>query len=961
MNKVLKKIGYSFILWSLIISINQTSYAQTRPKVNPHANSIWFSIYEQIGQEITTETLQSILGLVQEKCNHEYTCIHDIHRKLIYEFEKERFDIYSALFITKKSLRLAQIENNEMHIADFYTRLSQYNGAIGNRKKSMIYLDSTITLYDQLNHPQELTRVKMWKLEELLKFADKDSIFGKMDALLNETKTANDPQLEFIVLKNIIGPKINFGRYKEVETHLDNLEQILPKAFTNSVPAGQIMEFHRNKGLLLFVTNKLEEAKKHYALALHFSILAPDRWREVHCYQKLTTIEWQLGNRQIAKVYLDSAFVKANQLNVHDLHIVNHDLNIIIAEEEGRYQEALRALRQKNYHTEELDKAHAGFNVEKYYLQLEKDQLIIEKENRDLQLSSRKRQVTYSSIIALLFLTLAGISALAFFNQRKKRKALAQQNELILQQSNKLAQLDKTKSRFFTNVSHELRTPLTLILGPIGHLIKNGDLNTKDKLLLKKAQENTKILLKLVSSILDLSKIESNKIILNESEVLLFPFFKRLFSTFETYAHQQQIKFSLHYTLDKNLTLVLDVEKLETIIVNLLSNAMKFTQSKGQVSIHVKDKNKRIEIWVSDTGRGIHLDDIDHVFDRYYQSEQPNALAEGGTGIGLALSKELVEIMKGKIWVDSVWGLGSTFFLEIPKTEVHTISSTRNKMIETPIEANEDKQLAEKKPSILSTNPYILIVEDNLHLREYLTSILSQYYTVIASKNGLEALDTLQEARQCQLIISDIMMPELDGFQLVSMLKSRDYYRHIPIIILTASTDNKDKMNALRIGIDDYLLKPFEEEELLTRINNLLNNQSERTTLLETQTSNEQEHAIIENNPNWLHELESYVITHINNKELSSATIAHNFSMSELTLIHHLKKQTGLSLDKYIEDVRLETARSILEMNTFSSIEQIAKEVGFTDILYFSRSFKQRHGKSVVSFFNIKQKTKHLR
>ena len=429
-------------------------------------------------------------------------------------------------------------------------------------------------------------------------------------------------------------------------------------------------------------------------------------------------------------------------------------------------------------------------------------------------------------------------------------KATAQiqkDKQTIENQAEELRQLDKVKSSFFANVSHELRTPLTLILGSISSVLKSQELSNRNFTLLKKAQQSGKDLLKLVGSILDLSKMESGKMELDEQPHLLFPLVRRIASTFEAHAQRKGIQFAFYYQAEKELQLELDKNKLETILNNLLSNAIKFTPANAKVRVQIEDFGNLIQIAVLDTGRGIHPNDLPHIFNRFYQSNQPNAPTEGGTGIGLALSQEFVKLMKGKIWAKSQLGKGSQFFVQIPRKEILGITQPiiDTTSIGKPITDDITQQAANDSKSNRST---ILVVEDNHSLREYIQLILKAEYNVIVAENGQVALEYLKARgttddenlienpipsrdillHSPSLIVSDIMMPIMDGYQFLEKVKNDDNYRHLPFIMLTARADIQDKLKALRIGVDDYLLKPFEEEELLVRIKNLLNNYQRR-------------------------------------------------------------------------------------------------------------------------------------
>lgn len=572
-----------------------------------------------------------------------------------------------------------------------------------------------------------------------------------------------------------------------------------------------------------------------------------------------------------------------------------------------------------------------------------------------------------------LLLSLLGLLAALFsfykirtkaLNKRQKlleaeiEKATAeiqQDKQTIEEQSEELRQLDKVKSRFFANVSHELRTPLTLILGPIGSVLKRNQLSNHDFTHLKKAQQSGKDLLKMVASILSLSKMESGKLDLVEKPELLFPLIRRIASAFESHAQREKIQFSFEYLAEKNLQLELDKGKLEIIFNNLLSNAIKFTPPGGRIAIKIEDLENAIQIVVEDNGRGIHEKDLPFVFDRFYQSRQADAPTEGGTGIGLALSQELTKMMGGKIWVESEFGKGSTFFLKLPRKEILGAPIQAEQM---PIEPQEEiTTMAQSLETINGTDhqPVILIVEDNYSLRDYLQSILSPIYKIWTAENGSAALNLLQENQAAlpALVITDIMMPVMDGFQLLTTLKSTAAYKHLPVIMLTARADIQDKVKALRIGVDDYLLKPFEEEELLVRIENLLSNYQERLEAQATYNNAPSEDAKAPSNTpvitledqEWLAALENHLKQQISNSGYTISQLAHDMSISERQLRRRTKILTGLSPTQYLKEIRMQAARQLLEQRRYKTIAQVASTVGFQDAGAFTRNFSKRFGK----------------
>ena len=564
----------------------------------------------------------------------------------------------------------------------------------------------------------------------------------------------------------------------------------------------------------------------------------------------------------------------------------------------------------------------------------------------------------------IILSAIAILGSIFFFFRNRTQRLIATQKLLeeevtkataqIQEQAEELKQLDKVKSRFFANVSHELRTPLTLILGPIGSALKSGKLDERNAHLMKKASRSGRELLKLVGSILDLSKMDSGKIELYEQPEFLFPLMDRMVLSFESHAQSKGINFLLDYQADRELQIEIDKNKLEVILNNLLSNAVKFTPDKGAIVTTIEDKNRTILIKVADTGRGIHPKDQANVFDRFYQSQLADAPTEGGTGIGLALTQEFVEMMAGKIWLESDFGAGTTFFVELPKkeTDVLVMSEKHN---DYTYAAKPNKSEKSTKTKLVNKRenrknlPTIIVTEDNYSLRDYIVTILSPYYNVLAAENGLKTLKYLEEGRDCQLIMSDVMMPEMDGFQLLKELKSNDNYRNIPVIMLTARADIKDKLKALRIGVDDYLLKPFEEEELLARIENLLHNYQERITFQAETQSDEKESdtpSISKEDLEWLEKLENHLDEYISDSSYSIVKLAYDMTLSERQLRRRIKSLTGLTPAKYLKEIRLGKARQLLEDKKYKTVAQTANAVGFQDAGAFSRNFIQIYGKN---------------
>jgi len=569
-------------------------------------------------------------------------------------------------------------------------------------------------------------------------------------------------------------------------------------------------------------------------------------------------------------------------------------------------------------------------------------------------------------------------------NRKNQLELIVQDRTAIIKaQHEELQKVEKLKSKFFANISHELRTPLTLILGPLKSVLKdiNGT-NSENKQLLTMARNSANQLLKLVNSILDLSKLESGKMELNEAPLALYAFFKPLYDNFESTAILKRFKYELKYDLDKDLHVIVDRMKLETVINNLLSNAFKFTDSEGYIALKIDREEDKLKVSVEDSGKGIATEDLPKLFNRYYQGLKSDEVAEGGTGIGLALCYELSRVLGGSIQVKSVLGEGSEFTLIIPLEEVQApvgkaaIEKSGKEKRSDP----KDKEILQQvyPLNIENEEARILVVEDNKALRSYLDLILSPHYKVETAANGLEGLEILKRIaldsngngiknsldKSFDLIISDVMMPIMDGYEFARQLKSDEIWRNIPLLILTAVANMEGKLKALKIGVDDYLFKPFEEDELLVRIKTLIANYEQRklfwtkenivpskTNALTDAKKATTENSGPEEGEDWGHFLQRTVLKEMTELEFNTKVLSEKLHISERQLRRKIKQETGLTPKQYILEARLQKARHILENKKVKSVKALAYMTGLRDVKNFSKRYKERFGRSPSSYF----------
>ncbi len=513
----------------------------------------------------------------------------------------------------------------------------------------------------------------------------------------------------------------------------------------------------------------------------------------------------------------------------------------------------------------------------------------------------------------------------------------------------RVKELDSLKTKLYTNITHEFRTPLTVIMG----IAENMPGAEEDRRLILR---NSKKLLHLVNQMLDLSKLESGAMQLNLHQADIFKYLRYLTESFYSTAKERDIRL-VFYAEEPSLVMDFDEEKLQHVIYNLLSNALKFTARGGKVVLHAKKNDtaqtRELQLNVQDTGMGIAEENLPHVFDRFYQVKDTTLSYVEGTGIGLALTKEFVELMGGRISVASILGEGSTFTVWLPiKNEAPLLT-----LEERPISVEDlvvskagiqeegiNVTQARLDKNLSSNKPLLLIVEDNKDVAAYIKSIVKDDYEVINAFNG-QAGVTMAIELVPDIIISDVMMPIMDGYELTQTLKSDARTSHIPIIMLTAKAEQQDRLAGLRLGADAYLVKPFNKAELLVRLEKLTELrrvlQQRYAGLDESLISNSA--ATIEDD--FLKNLIQIVRANLDDPEFSTPGLCREAHLSQPQLYRKLMALTGKSPVLFIRTIRLRKAADLLK-TTHENISEIAWATGFKDPNYFSRAFKEEFGKT---------------
>jgi signal transduction histidine kinase/DNA-binding response OmpR family regulator len=511
--------------------------------------------------------------------------------------------------------------------------------------------------------------------------------------------------------------------------------------------------------------------------------------------------------------------------------------------------------------------------------------------------------------------------------------------------------LSKLRNKFFTTLTHEFRTPLTLITSPIEEVLKKS-LPSEQTRLLNLANNNAQKLNHLINQILDLTKLEHGNMSLAVSESNIVAFAKGITLSFESLAQQKNIQ--LHFVSQRTeLNMWFDAEKMEIILYNLISNALKFTSAYGEVSVMILDHTHEIEMIIRDNGDGIDEKDINLIFESFYQSNQ-NASQAHGTGIGLAIVKEFVLIHKGRINVNSQLKNGTEFHLFLKKGNEHfaenEISGSKTqipsqKLNPNALETNYDSYAEQNLNENVSYKSNILLIEDNLDVAEYVKLQLKENFNISICKNGAEgiskAINTIPD-----LIICDVMMPIKDGFEVVGELRSNSKTSHIPIIMLTALASEQERLKGLSLGVDDFLTKPFKADELKVRVTRLIENRSK----LKDQIINEPLLNInsLKNNKtdyDFIVKVNEHLEANLDNSQYTINELAESMNLSRVHLNRRIKSIAGIGTNKYLNQMRLKKALDLLEEQKLN-VTEVAELTGFSSTAYFVRKFKEHFGKT---------------
>lgn len=679
---------------------------------------------------------------------------------------------------------------------------------------------------------------------------------------------------------------------------------------------------YQNIGEVYYKTGKYDEGELYLKRALRVGNEIGDKKRKEGVYEALTNLEESRKNYETAFYYLN----------------------------------LLQGLRDTLY---TQDRSRQMARMETLY-ETEKKEQTIKLLEQEKQIQTIWRNVLGAGLVLIVLATLI-IYKLQRSRTQKAKQLLETQQSL----NDKLKEIDQVKSRFFANISHEFRTPLTLILAPIEEKLANPVLNASDKEALCLMRRNAVRLLDLVNQLLDLSKLEAGKMVLSVKQGDLEEFITVLSAAFDSLADNKKIQFIKNMNLP-DLAYWFDADILDKILTNLLSNAFKFTPAKGQVKLSIKVESglaggTMMTIQVSDTGKGIPKEDQALIFSPFYQVKGNSENGQPGTGLGLSIIKELTKLYGGSIELTSEVNRGTlvTVIIPVGKEDFHPdqrseITDRPDKKInQYPVKGHTGISAknsttgydAEGGEGEDEQQDVILVVEDNIDLQNFIVSVLQKDFGVITAGNGKEGIEQAFQHMPC-LIVSDLMMPVLDGMALTEKIKSDERTSHIPVVLLTAKNEQESRLEGYKTGADDYLTKPFSTEELRIRVATLIEQRKqlaakyrERITVLPSHPTE------VSLDEKFLQKVKAIVENHLDDISFGVEKMTEEINLSRAPLSRKLKALTGLSPNEFIKDLRLKTAASLIQSKS-DTITQICYQVGFKDQSYFTKCFKKQFGVS---------------
>ena len=557
-------------------------------------------------------------------------------------------------------------------------------------------------------------------------------------------------------------------------------------------------------------------------------------------------------------------------------------------------------------------------------------------------------------IIIVLFIILLFVVLRSYHAKVRTAELLARQTKELERQREEVKAATSAKLSFFTSVSHDFRTPLTLISDPIRILKKSGNISEAERSILNIAHKNVHILLRLINQILDIRKFDSGKLKLNVVNANLRDCITDWTNSFQQVAQSRHIHLSLDCG-EGNWNVAFDPEKMERIVFNLLSNAIKFTPENGKIHVRLSQETSSFVLQVTDSGTGIKKEDVQKIFDTYYQTD--SSQKQNSSGIGLSLVKVFVELHGGTISVDSEYGKGSEFTCRFPLRQIDNEAPVEKSQLISTETINEELASSDtqkideiiNETTMENGKPILLIIDDNSDMRTYIHTILQPDYNIIEAANGKQGV-ALANKYLPDIVICDIMMPVMDGLECCHILKSEMRTSHIPVLMLTACSFDEQRVASYENGADGFIGKPFDSQVLCSRIHSLLDNRKRIKDFLSesqpTETETDNAKAVSDIDKDFILQFKQIVQEQIADNNLSVETIGGQMGLSRVQLYRKVKSLTNYSPVELIRIIRLKKAQMLLSTEKKLTVAEVSYRVGFSSPSYFTKCYKEYFNES---------------
>ena len=924
------KCAISLALFFAVFSFaNMAVYAWQAPSIE--------QLYQKLDNTSDAVQIEQALAQIQA-----YSSIIESNDRLAAKYHEtlavhlryqSKYD--SGLYHAQLALdRLPDEASNSIR-AEVFITLASLNHNLGNYGNARINLDSARPLATSMANQRSILALEMNLFANERDSPKYIESLREFLSLTQEDTTLQGRRDKVFALQRIFLKLQKTAETDTLNALIDQTEKVLQK-----IPLSSKYQFSARHSHARYFIKEKQFEKALFKLIQLNTVLAQVTKKELQAKYYKTWIDlWNTSARDKAfqSQYLNTTtWLYPPAVCVERLNKLYEDLNLDTKETVLKilikYNKRVRNWERATRLSEELYRLEVQDfqrKIDKSYI---KDRELAE-ENTRLKEQAQQHEIDLKNSqlleaqLSQRFLIAGILVALIFgyfmYRNARQRKV---QNLLLAKQKEEIEKMDELKSRFFVNISHEFRTPLTLVLGTLGKVLsgKLGSVSKQHGSALKNVETNTQRMLRLVNDMLDLSRIEKKQELVEIRKVNVAEKLKSIVSLFDLKLSEMALDVDLLGNSETEL--YIDNFKLDTILFNLLGNAVKYARPKTSIGIEWKESPEEVEINISNRGKGIEKADLPFVFDRFFQAG--NKKTGEGTGIGLALTKELVELLQGEISVSSVSD-STTFKLRFKSGKAHWPEK------DILQEETEDLELSTVKSRGLKT---VLLVEDNPQMMAHTKDLLEEDFVVHGASTGKEALNVLNDVTP-DLIITDFMMPEMNGVEFFRAVKSSDHISSVPFIFLTARLIEEERDNLLLEGVSDYIIKPFEPSDLKRRVHELLNLKEERDLVFKVSNG-------VDTDFDFVNRLRGQVIEQVADTALSPSVLADAFSISERTLYRKIKESTGFTPQGYIREVRMQEARRLINANNNLSIAEVAYSLGFSDPGYFSKTYKKRFGNS---------------